>query len=75
MNPISKPKPVEGGETMNIKTEKMSKPKNKPDKFRIMVVKGPMFEKVIKEAQQYVLRLSIKKMAEAEQEVMGGSTN
>jgi len=22
MNPISKPKPVEGGETMNIKTEK-----------------------------------------------------
>jgi len=54
---------------------KMSKPKNKPDKFRIRVVKGPMFEKVIKEAQQYVLRLSIKKMAEAEQEVMGGSTN
>lgn len=44
-------------------------PKLKPDKFRIVVVKGPRFEQVIRSAQQYMARIVIRKLGEKPEEV------
>lgn len=48
----------------NKEADLMSKCKLK--KMPIHVVKGPRFKHVIKEAQQYVLQLAIKKLPKAE---------
>jgi len=41
-------------------------PTTNHNKLRVYVVKGPRFKHVIKEAQQYVLRLVVKKLPEDE---------
>jgi hypothetical protein len=41
-------------------------PRLKPDKLRIVTVKGPLFERAIQDAQRYIARILIKKLDEAE---------
>ena len=44
-------------------------PKPKPDKPRVVIVKGPLFERAIQDAQRYIARLLIKKLDEKPEEV------
>ena len=41
----------------------------KPDKLRIVTVKGPRFAEVIRSAQQYIARILIKELGEKPEEV------